>query len=591
MSLLTRFLRGGRSRAYAKGVALLEEGRFAEASELLRAVALDGDDQPATSLAGFHFRQSLLHEGRRHLRAEQWAKAAPWFAEAVSLWSQYPDLHCLHGAALGLAGRWDEALPEAKSALRLNPDYIEARLLEAASLVRLDRSRDAADSLNALVESGRRVEHWLVAEYRGDAPYAGDRLPGNLAESLMRAVAGRSEKEELAAAVALCRAGRWQEGLDRFAALVERQPRYPDYRTRLAAALFQVGRNDEALAEVEAGLALNEDYRPAQDLRGLVLADQGRLREARDFLASADGRRADDGGARDSGSHERLFGAYVRAVLALLHGDGAAAAQLLDGWGELARQFARAELLLAAVDDLSGRPESCGRRLASLAGEWPGETLYAYLLACHHLGGRRWREAENALARWPRDGRQPDPRPLYLQGLLDLAQGRRPVGHDLGLGGTLPAAADPSPPDTAAGGEETAAATGDGGGDAGSGDPVISAPAWRLLEGRAALLRGDAEACWNACAEAAPEGTVTEPLLELMTAAGLAGAVPPGDWRPPAAEPTSCLPGLVHLQVRQGCGAQAEELAARWRGLHPELPEAWWLSVRFWLAPVRGWLA
>jgi tetratricopeptide (TPR) repeat protein len=574
MSMLMRILRGGRSKAYAEGVALLEEGRYAEASEILRPVAMDDSDLPATSLAGFHFRQALVQEGRRHLRAERWAKAVPWFAEAVDMWHQYPDLHCLHGAALGLAGRWSEALPEAKAALRLNPDYAEARLLEALALLSAERSREAADSLQALVESGRRIEHWLVTHYAEAGPFKPDALPADLRENLVHALAGRSEKEELAAAVALCRAGRWQDGLDRFAALVEKQPRYPDYRTRLAAALFQVGRNDEALAEVEAALALNEDYRTAQDLKGLVLADTGRIGEARGFLAQADARRAGDARGREGGSHEQLFGAYLRGVLALLHGDHGAVAGALDGWGDLVRQFARAELLLAAADDLAGRRDACGRRLASLADEWPGEPLYAFLGGCHLLRERRSRDLGAVLARWPGRGAQPDLRPLFLQTLLDLSQGRRP---DSGA----------QPPETAA---PAAAAEGDGTLTP-AGEPVVAGDAWRLTGARAALVADAPELCWEQCCDLVGDGPATEPVWDLLLAAGLAGAPVPEDWTPPPVEPAASLPAVLHLAVRRGAGGEADAQAARWRRLHPEHLPVWWLSARFWLAPVRGWLA
>ena len=88
--------------------------------------------------------------------------------------------------------------------------------------------------------------------------YASDDLPDNLSGLLETALGGQSEKEEVAAAVALCRAGRWDEGLSRFAELVQRRPNYPDYRTRHAAALYQLRRDDEAFAEVEAALDAGE---------------------------------------------------------------------------------------------------------------------------------------------------------------------------------------------------------------------------------------------------------------------------------------------------------------------------------------------
>ena len=88
MSLIGRFLGGGRSKAYAEGVTHLEEGRFAEAVDCLRIAALGKSDTPSGSLASFHFRQALLREGRRLLRSDQKSRAIPFFAEAVKLWEQ-----------------------------------------------------------------------------------------------------------------------------------------------------------------------------------------------------------------------------------------------------------------------------------------------------------------------------------------------------------------------------------------------------------------------------------------------------------------------------------------------------------------------
>ena len=45
----------------------------------------------------------------------------------------------------------------------LNADYVEARLLEAAALQQLQRLQEAAQSLESLLEAGRRTDHWLIA--------------------------------------------------------------------------------------------------------------------------------------------------------------------------------------------------------------------------------------------------------------------------------------------------------------------------------------------------------------------------------------------------------------------------------------------
>ncbi len=557
MSLLDRFLGGNRSKAYAEGMSLAAAGRYAEAIEHLRVAALGRADSPGGSLASVHFREALVQEGRRLLRAGDYAGAVTPLGEAAGHWDLYPDLQCLHGSAQGLAGHWDQALVAARHALRLNSDYVEARLLEAVALVRLERPRDAAASLNALVESGRRVGHWLIADLERERQYDEKNLPTDLEPSLLKCVSGRSEKEEVAEAVTLCRAGQWEEGLHRFQDLVQRRPRYPDYRTRLAATLFQLGRLDEALAETEAALALNDTYQNAIDLKALVLAELGRLWEARQFLSEND-EVTRPAGRKTGQAHEELFGAYLRGVLALLTGDPEGVPATLEGWPDLVRTFARAELLMAASDDLRGRTSTCGRRLANLADEWVAEPLFFFLLASHHLESRAYADVAGVLSRWPVQD-APDLRPLYLENTAAVCQGHAPG---------LPAADDPEV------------------------EGQVAPEAWAYLEARGAYLQGQDQRAYELCRDLADRGMGTERLLRLQVAAAMnLDAAPDEDPSQQGVLPDSCLPGLVFTALRRQQTRRAEQLLEPYRRIHPEFLAGHWLSVEFWLAPVRGWLA
>ncbi len=571
MSLLGRIL-GGDGKASARGLALLEEGRFGEAADQLRLAAVGPGGTPDDSLASYHFRQALVGEGRSLLRAGDAVRAVSWLAEAAGLWPRYADLQFLHGASLLLAdaAAADEALAAARRSLRLNPDYVEARLLEAEALRRLARLREAAAALDALVETGRRIDHWLVAELTPKAPFTPETVPADLAQRLVRVTSGSSPKEEVAAAVALCRAGHWGDGLDRFDDLVRRFPRYPDYRTRQAAALFQLGRGDEALAAVDAALALNENYRLAQDLRGLVLVDLLRVREARDHFEAVDRSRAAQAAPGEAVAvpvNEQLFGAYVRALVTMLTGDPKRALALLPASPELGREFARADLLRAAAEDLGGQVDACARRLARLAEAWPAEPLFQHLLVCRLLQAGRLKEVAQQLGRWPASAAA-DARPLYLENLLRLAQGREPVSP---AGNARDAVAPSNVP---------------------FGEPAVGPAAWRLLEARSALRRGEAAAAWETCAALQAEGWLTEPLVAVQTAAALALAGgPAAGWLPPDVAPLSSLPSRVAWLHAEGRGADAERLAQSIATLHPEIEAGWWLSVRFWLAPIRAWVS
>ncbi|MCP4293211.1 MAG: tetratricopeptide repeat protein [bacterium] len=555
MSLLGRFLGGDRGNAYAEGMSLLEEGRFAEAADRLRVAALGRSESAKGSLASFHFRQALVAEGRRLMREGNSRKALANLSEAVRLWENYPDLHCLYGTALLQSGQTEAALQEGLDALRLNPDYVEARLLKAVSYQKLERNKEASDCLNDLVESGRRVNHWLVDSLKKNKPYHAESLPQDLLDILGKSLSGESEKEEVSAAVSLCREGYWEKGLEVFASLVERRPRYPDYRTRLAAALFQLERTDEALSEVEAALALNENYKTAVDLKGLILADGGDLNGARFFLREADKNLSDKSRA---GAHEELFGAYLRGVLALLTGHADQVSKILQGWPDLGRTFARAELLLAASDDLLMRSTTCGRRLADLADEWTSEPLYFDLLGCHHLAHGRYRDVSGVLSRWP-SSHKDMPQYNYLGELLALNM------------------------DDLEGGAHVVSESSKEG---------ISPEAWQFLVARATYQSGADEEAWQMCQSLVEAGFHSERLFRLQIAAGRGAKVSVSkDLKPRDVIPDSCLAHWVYLEVKRGNSAEGHLLVENTLKIHPECLTARWLQPEFWLGPVRAWIA
>ncbi len=365
----------------------------------MRGAAQKRRRSAAGNLAAFYQLQALTREGRRLLRAGQAEAAGPFLAEAVAGWEKYPDLHALLGLAQAQAGRWSEALQSAAEALRCNPDYVEARLLEAAALRRLGRPREAAASLDKLVESGRRVDHPLIGALSRAGGYSADNLPDDLEARIDHLATGPEPGSEVAAAVALCRAGRWVEGVENLRALCVARPDYPDYRLKLGAALYQLGRNDEALAALDHALAVHPHYHTAAHLKALVLADQGQ------FVAAQRGAERASADLRQYG-RQSARGAVLRlpqrraGVVERMPGRGA------GGLGRLGRPDA--DLSRAAnwcgprAEDLLARPDAAGRRLAALAdGLARGCRLSApaCLPPAARRRSRRW--LERVLSRWP----------------------------------------------------------------------------------------------------------------------------------------------------------------------------------------------
>lgn len=559
MTILRRVFGGRGQDAYARAIALVEDGQLAEALPLLRDIYAEDQASPRGAVTGYYLRQTLTGEGRRLLENGEHEAAQALLEEASAHWPEYPDLRFLAGAAASGAGNWSEALAHARDALRRNGDYCEARLLEATALQAMARAREAADSLNDLLESGRRVDHELARRLGRNQPYQADDLPADLPGLVRRAAVGDDSKRQLASAVALCRAGQWDEGLAAFAALAASSPNYPDVRAKYGAALYQAGRLDDALAEVDAALAINDRYRSAVSLRGLILAERGRLAEAARDLEVAMPRFEGT-----VGRHEELFLAYLRATLALLLGDRPACRDLLAGWHDLGRQFSRAELLLVACDDLDGRADAAQRRLDVLLEIWSADTELTFLRACLSLQHGQLAAVEDAITHWPGGAiDSEDERPLLLQACLALRR-----GHEPGL-------PDPDP-----------AATG-----------RIDPAAWRLLAARGHLLAGRYQAAWALLSEVGDLAESDEAYGRLWleaVAVRLGGEPELLDHHrlaQPSTMPDSWVPGLCYAWRRGGAAGRAEQLIAARRRIHPEHLLWSWLSAAFWLDPVRRWIA
>lgn len=565
MAFFSRLLAGRGSDPYQTGLALFEQGRAAEAIPLLRAAFQQDPSSPRGSLAGLCLRQALTQEARSMLQAGQSEAAAALLGEAAATWPEFADLQFQAGAAHALAGRWDVALDAARQALRRNPDYCEARLLEACALHGLARLREARGSLLALLESGRRVAHGLVHILEDALAGLPEDVFPDLGDHLRRTFLGDDAKRCLAEAVALCRAGRWQDGLASLAELSRRYPRYPDVRARHAAALYQDSRLAEALAEVEAALQVNPRYRTAVGLKGLILADQGELQAAQDFLAEAVPRVQGT-----IGRHEELFLAYLRAVLALLLGDLAGCRGHLEGWQDLSRQFARAALLLAACDDLSGLPDAALRRLEELCPVWSGDAELYFLRAALLMRQKHLAAVESLLAQWPAGAKGfADQRPLLLRARLSLLQGREPL---------LPQERPPEGVAAAAGSAET--------------EPIaIARAAWRQLAVSALLMRGQGQEAWQEATDLLAGGLVDEETGRLVVqAAAATSRRPPADLAARVGPADSWIAELCRLLRRQHAGVQAEQLIQSRLGVRPDHVQWSWLSAGFWLAPVRRWL-
>ena len=550
MSFLGRMFGRKSGSEYSEGIALYEEGRFPEAIDVLRRV-IDASGHQNGSMADFYLRQSLTREGRRLLDDEQPAVAIPFFAEATNRWPSFPDLQFWHGLALARDDRWADVLDAARNALHQNRDYVEARLLEASALRGLGDDDGAVQSLETLVASGARVEHSLIRYLEARSPFTLETTPDDLMSLLQESRTNDSGRDEILKAVAICREGGWEEGIEKMRQLATDNPTYPDFRVKLAAALFQTGRNNEALNEVGVALTLNPRYRTAAHLKALILADQHRFSEAREVIQVQESL-TDPINAHPG---EELFCSYLGAAMSLLTGRFAEAHVQLERWSDLTMTFPTAELLRAAADDLDGRGNKARVRLQTLADRWPLDEQYHYYLGCHELVAMDFDGLQRTLEKWPEGNESatdPHRRREYLSAQWTLGQGR-----------SLPAGAGP--------------------------EDVAHEPCWRFLAARSLALEDQWIDSLLELRKLAAEGEATERLASLIHKAYLA-VDESGDAVTPDVVPDSILQDRVCLLHRQERTGRALALVRHHQELHPEDLRWIWLNPTFWLDPIRRWI-
>ena len=544
MSLLTRLLGRRKGDPYSEGIALFEQGRFADASELLR-LASRKSGSGSSSLASFYLRQCLVNEGVRRIGESDPAGAEPWLAEASATWDHFPDLAYQHALSLALCERWVDARAEADRAIAMNPCYAEARLLLVCVYSGLEDIPGAAAELARIAAEKRCAANPIYRRFYTEAGSAD--VWRDVLEALRVDLSGGRDRRDLASIVELCQMGRWEEGIEKLRALCDEFPTYPDYRVKLAAALFQTGRTTQALAAVDSALDLNPRYRTAAHLKALILADQRRYADAREVILSHPALSEPTGGHPS----EELFCSYLRGALALITGHTEEAERSLASWGDLLVSFPMAEMLRAAVDDLSGRSVAAEERLAALAKHWPGDGDYTFVLACIQLRQLKLEDMSQTISRW-RPGADSDvKRREMLADCLRLAR------------------EDPLPPLPDADGPYP--------------------PAVRFATARSAALREDWATCLRLVRELADEGYESERLASLILRAYLATGEAADDRKPDVVSDSTVADRLRRLYGGEDSGA-AQLLLQRYRELHPEDPRWTWLDPATWLRPVRRWI-
>lgn len=225
-----------------QGSEALGDGRLdSAAGSFARATELDPDNYTARKAYAFVLEKLGDVDGA----LEQLAAAI----EAAERENEAAEAHAIRGSLLATAGRDEEALPHLARAVELSPEQHGTRLKLADALARQGRFADA------------------VAHY----------------DRLLAADAGAKSPVLTRRAAALVNLGRHDEALADYRRAVAAAPDDPSVRLRHAEALDYLGRGAEAAAERRRAAELSSADGEAVQL----LAGQGRLAAGRGDLAGA----------------------------------------------------------------------------------------------------------------------------------------------------------------------------------------------------------------------------------------------------------------------------------------------------------------
>jgi chemotaxis protein methyltransferase CheR len=168
--------------AYMEALSLYEEGRYAQAAEILRAPSLNDQETPRaiTLLVRTYANQGRLTE------------ALEWCESAIATDKLEPELHYLHANILQERGVTEEAIASLKKALYLSPDFVLAHFALGNLLLREGRSRAANKHFeNALSLLGAYDPEEILPESEG-------MTAGRLREIIRLTIHGENSHEEKA---------------------------------------------------------------------------------------------------------------------------------------------------------------------------------------------------------------------------------------------------------------------------------------------------------------------------------------------------------------------------------------------------------
>src|SRR6266571_721923 len=274
--------------------------------------------------------EGLYSTGLDFVGSEEYAKALPYFEEAVQRNPSYAEAWFEVGVCNGELGRHQEEIAAYQQAIHLKPDYAEAhynlggvygklghyREAAAAFQQAIHLKPDYAEAHNNLGGAYGALGHWQEAvtafqqaiRFKPDYAKAHCNLGGAYGElgrwheavtAFQQAIHLKPDFAEAHSnlGVAYGKLGRWQEAVAAFQQAIHLKPDFAEAHSNLGAAYGHLGRPREAVAAYQQAIRLKPDYADAHLNLGvayLILGDRDLALEEYKILRTLDQNLADD---------------------------------------------------------------------------------------------------------------------------------------------------------------------------------------------------------------------------------------------------------------------------------------------------------
>lgn len=276
----------GHNPLFDAGLAAHETGRPKDAISKFLA-CLESDPDPSTrERSKSYLAAGYARLARAAIILNDLEHALDLLDEAVSYRPYFADIRLMRAMIFDRLGRNEDRAFEIMFALDFNPKYSAAILQKGILEIEFGDAGSGESLVRKAVESNSRIdvdacETALAALARGDKAMCIKLLkdPG--------IVQDRDKSTLVREGDTLAHEGQWSRAEEAYRRALDEVPRFADVLCKHGRVLMQLGRNEEAVAQLRESVEVNPKYADGYAFLGLALQNAGYPEKAGEAFAAA----------------------------------------------------------------------------------------------------------------------------------------------------------------------------------------------------------------------------------------------------------------------------------------------------------------